>query len=318
VKQSHRPARRAWLAWGAVSLAVLALAASAAALFFGVKFPVPPQPDQPPDPIVAMGANFSNPLDIEGSSSAAAPALTFEDDTDTGLFRSAANTLNVAAGGTEYLEIDSSGVTFATTLDLDSALDIDTSGSIDLTSTEAAADAIHLDANGTVTTGIDVDVGSVSGMTIDGGLVDIGGATAGVADGDNDVAIAGVLEVDGELELDGALDADSTANFAGAVTLQSTLYPSFADETITDGETLTPTYTIYALDCASEVTMTLAASGTEGQLLILIGDDTGPININDTNVRTNDGNAQALGPYDVITWVYQDSEWIEISESDNE
>jgi hypothetical protein len=208
VTESHKQ----WLSWGILSLVTLAVA-----LFFGVQYPMPKQPDQPPD-VVQLGANFTNPVDIEGSSSASAPALTFESDTDTGLFRSAANVLNISTGGTERLEIDSSALTIVPTLDVDGPLDIDTTGSIDLTTTEAAADAIHLDANGAVTTGIDIDLGSVSGMTIDGGLVDVGGATCGVADGDNDVCIAAVLEVDGETELDGALDADSTSDFADTAT----------------------------------------------------------------------------------------------------
>lgn len=102
-----------------------------------------------------------------------------------------------------------------------------------------------------------------------------------------------------------------------SLTLTGVLYPSFADTTITDGQTLTPTKTVYALDSAAAVTMTLAASGTEGQLLILIGDDANNITIADTNVRTNDGAAQVIGQYDVIMWVYQDSEWVEVSESSN-
>lgn len=196
-------------------------------------------------------------------------------------------------------------------------------GSVTVKGDEAAADAVFIDANDAVTTGVDIDVGSVSGLTIDGGLTDIGGGSCSVADGDNDLCVAGVVEIDDELELDGALDADSTANIAGATTLGSSLtvggllYPSFADETITDGETLTPTVTVYALDSAGAVTMTLAASGTEGQLLILIGDDANDITIADTNIRTNDGNAQVLNQYDVLMLVYQDSEWIEISNSDN-
>lgn len=116
---------------------------------------------------------------------------------------------------------------------------------------------------------------------------------------------------------DAAVDLNSTLNVDGATTLAGLLYPSFADETITDGETLTPTVTVYALDSAGAVTLTLAASATEGQLLILIGDDANNITINDTNVRTNDGGVQVIGQYDVIIWVYQDSEWIEISESNN-
>jgi hypothetical protein len=65
------------------------------------------------------------------------------------------------------------------------------------------------------------------------------------------------------------------------------------------------------------VTVTLNATGTEGQLLVLIGDDANDITIADSNVRTNDGNAQVLNVYDVIMWVYQDNEWLEISESNN-
>ena len=106
-----------WLTWVIMSLVTLAIA-----LFFGVQYPMPEQPDEPPEPI-ALAANFSNPVDIEGSSSAAAPALTFEDDTDSGIFRSAADTLNIATGGTERLEIDGSGFTVVPPLDIDGAAD---------------------------------------------------------------------------------------------------------------------------------------------------------------------------------------------------
>jgi len=93
--------------------------------------------------------------------------------------------------------------------------------------------------------------------------------------------------------------------------------PGFADETITDGETLTPSVTVYALDSGGAVTMTLAATGTEGQLLYLIADDTGPIVINDTNIRTSDGSVISLGAYDVVGFIYQDSEWVQLFKSAN-
>jgi len=104
---------------------------------------------------------------------------------------------------------------------------------------------------------------------------------------------------------------------SGALTVGGLTYPSFTNYTITDGSTLTPTATVYALDSAAAVTVTLAAAGTEGQMLVLIGDDANNITIADTNVRTNDGAAQVIGQYDVIMWVYQDSEWVEVSESNN-
>ena len=101
-----------WLAWMIIVLATLAIS-----LFFGVNYPIPEQPEQPPEP-VELGAHFANPVDITGSSSVTTPALTFEGDTNTGLFRSAADTLNIAAGGTEYVEVDSTSVTLGTDVDL--------------------------------------------------------------------------------------------------------------------------------------------------------------------------------------------------------
>jgi hypothetical protein len=86
---------------------------------------------------------------------------------------------------------------------------------------------------------------------------------------------------------------------------------SFTDLTVSDGQTITPTYTVYALDTSGAVTITLAASAQEGQLLYLINDDANATLIADTNIRTSDGNAVTMaGAYDVTVWVYQDSEWL--------
>lgn len=132
----------------------------------------------------------------------------------------------------------------------------------------------------------------------------------------DDLDVGGDIDVDGTANLD-VTDVDGAADFATSVTVGGLLYPSFANATITDGDTLTPTKTVYALDSAGAVTVTLAASGAEGQLLILIGDDSNDITVADTNIRTNDGSAQVLNVYDVLMLVYQDSEWLEISESND-
>lgn len=169
-----------------------------------------------------------------------------------------------------------------------------------------------LDVNGTTNLD-DADIDLTASLNIDGHMVDIGTGSCSVADADNDLCVAGDVEVDGELELDGALDADSTSNFAGVATFQSLLLVSFADETITDGELLTVTKTVYGLDSAGNVTVTLSTSGAaEGQFLILIGDDANNITIADTNIRTSTGAALVLGQYDVVMFVFQDSEWIEL------
>ena len=69
-----------------------------------------------------------------------------------------------------------------------------------------------------------------------------------------------------------------------------------------------------ALDSGGAVTITLAACTTEGEVIILIGDDTGPVVINDTNLRSHDGAALSLGAYDVALLVCQDAEWIALLE----
>ena len=199
---------------------------------------------------------------------------------------------------------------------VDSVTAADITASDDLVVTDDVDINGDIDVDGTANLD-DLDVDASGEIEIDGGLTDFGGGSCSVADGDNDVCVAAVLEVDGELELDGALDADSTANIAGNLTLQALLLSSFANITVTNGYTLTPTVNTYALDSAGAVTMTLAASASEGQWLILIGDDANTITINDTNLRSSDGNAITLGQYDVAILVYQDSEWLLVSSSAN-
>jgi len=172
------------------------------------------------------------------------------------------------------------------------------------------------------------------GFDVAGNMVDL--------DADNDTSITADTDDQIDIEISGADDFQFTANTFSALsgstieanniseetadagvtiddelTVSSTFFPSYADETITDGETLTPTKTFYNLDSAGAVTVTLAATGTEGQLLILCGDDANDITIADSNIRTNDGNAQVLNQYDCITLIYVDSEWVELSESNN-
>jgi len=107
---------------------------------------------------------------------------------------------------------------------------------------------------------------------------------------------------------------------AGDVTITAGLFlPTFADLAISDGDTITVTaVTVYGLDSAGEVTMTLAACTNEGQSVTLIGDDANTININTTNLRTTDGNALTLGQYDVIALICQDSEWMHMYKSANQ
>lgn len=128
-----------------------------------------------------------------------------------------------------------------------------------------------------------------------------------------DVQSGATLNVDGTLS-----SAAGTFTVTDALAVTGLLYPSFTNETITNGETVTPTYTVYALDSAGAVTMTLAASAVEGQLLILIGDDANNVTVADTNLRSHDGAALVLGQYDVAMLVYQDAEWLQLVELANQ
>jgi hypothetical protein len=195
-----------WMTYLILLLVILAIS-----LFFGVNYPLPPQPEEPPEPI-ELGAHFANPIDITGSSSASAPALTFEGDTDTGIFRSAANTLNITSGGTEMLEVDSSGFTVSsgTALDVDGGATID-GGTLDVNDAvdvDGSSDEVQLAVTGYTTQTSDM-------IQIDGGLTDIGGGTYGVADGDNDLGVAGTLEVHGQARLEGNVDLNDQLDLDG-------------------------------------------------------------------------------------------------------
>lgn len=176
--------------------------------------------------------------------------------------------VDITAGGS----IDTDGATNLSASTGDLTLEAET-GSVIVKGDEAAADAILIDADQAVTSGLDINVGSVSGLTIDGGLADIGGGSYDTADGDNDLGVAGDVEIDGELELDGALDADSTANISGAVELQSTLDVQGGDITLENDETISNStdgrvvvngdlgFKTVVIDKAAAYTVTVAESG---------------------------------------------------------
>jgi len=220
--------------------------------------------------------------------------------------------VNITAGGS----IDTDGATNLSASAGDITIDAE-AGSLLLIGSEAAADAIELDANDTVTSGIDIDVGSVSGLTIDGGLVDIGGGSYATADSDDDLGIAGDLEVDGNIDADGSMTLASTLTQADGnvvvadyvrVTAQTAI-------TVTDSAAFTATGTYQGIQAAGEVTPTITI-GTAGDVLVLInvGDQT--INIADSGTVKLTA-AWAGGADDVLTLWCDGTDWIEVSRAAN-
>ena len=57
------------------------------------------------------GGTMTGVLKIDDSSSASTPALSFDTDPDTGLFRKSANKIGLSTGGTEQMFFDSDGIT---------------------------------------------------------------------------------------------------------------------------------------------------------------------------------------------------------------
>ena len=64
------------------------------------------------------GGTMTGQLLIDDSSSASTPALSFDTDTDTGLFRRAANKIGLSTGGTEQMFFDENGLTLLSQNDL--------------------------------------------------------------------------------------------------------------------------------------------------------------------------------------------------------
>ena len=57
------------------------------------------------------GGTMSGPLLIDNSNSVSTPALSFEGDTDLGLYRRSANIMGFSAGGVEQMHFDANGIT---------------------------------------------------------------------------------------------------------------------------------------------------------------------------------------------------------------
>ena len=64
------------------------------------------------------GGTMTGVLKIDDSSSASSPALSFDGDTDTGLFRATSNTIGISSAGTQTSQFDASGFTLHNQLDL--------------------------------------------------------------------------------------------------------------------------------------------------------------------------------------------------------
>lgn len=110
---------------------------------------------------------------------------------------------------------------------------------------------------------------------------------------------------------------NSGIQVAGTATLFQPVFETRAI-TLTAGQSITPEHGAYHLSSTGAVSMTLAACVNDGQLVSLYGDDANTITVNDTNIRSADGNAITFGQYDTVVLQCFDAEWNLVSKSANQ
>ena len=205
-------------------------------------------------------------------------------------------------------------------------------GSVTVIGSEADANAIHLDANDTVTSGINIDVGSVSGLQIDGGLTDFGGGTYTVADGDNDVGIAGDLEVEGVTYMDGGAEINGTLTLENDETIVNSTngvvqiggFFALTEGTVqvvSYGSTLTCVASFQPITSTAVITNVIIADGAlAGQIVVISNENAA----DDITILEAGSNLQAGGDVvlgggdkDLLTLLWDGAEWIRLSFFDN-
>lgn len=101
----------------------------------------------------------------------------------------------------------------------------------------------------------------------------------------------------------------------GGVTVGGPLIQGTKALTLTAGLQVAPAYSMYLLSSTGAVSMTLVAPTAPGQVLYLYGDDANTITVNDTNIRSTDGNAVTIGQYDIVEFMSTGTEWIHVAKS---
>lgn len=86
--------------------------------------------------------------------------------------------------------------------------------------------------------------------------------------------------------------------------------------TVTNGGTITPTGSYQPLTAAGAVGTDAIATGTAGDLLVLVNAGSNTITLTDTGTLKLSGDA-ALGQYDSITLIADGTNWIEVAQADN-
>jgi len=188
----------------------------------------------------------------------------------------------IGTNGQDALNIDDGNVDIADDVDIDGTLNVD-------------------DA--------DFDLGSE--LNIDGELVCIGATGDGAtADGDNDLIVKGDFEVDGTTDIDGAMSVAGKFNFNPDT------------ELTISGDSITVTQNVHIVDtegdAATDSVQTIVG-GVEGMMLILssASSDRDPTIVDGGNLLLS-GDFAFSNVADRIVLIYDGTNWVQLSESDNQ
>ncbi len=142
-------------------------------------------------------------IELSASGTAAAPVITWDGDTDTGIYRIGANNVGVSAGGTLILDVRTTGVVVTGTLSATTA--------ISSTTTLAAGTSFNVGTDQTFTKELDHSISvstTTTAATVGGKITILGGtgATSGAG---------------GAVVLTGGTGGATAASVGGAITITS-------------------------------------------------------------------------------------------------
>jgi hypothetical protein len=113
----------------------------------------------------------------------------------------------------------------------------------------------------------------------------------------------------------GSLTWLSELTVAGDSTFEGNVILASTEITPTAGQTITAGSGYYKINSSGAVSITLAAPTVAGQVLYLYGDDANTVTVNDTNIRSTDGNAVTIGQYDIVQWISNGTHWVHVAKS---
>jgi hypothetical protein len=236
---------------------------------------------------------------------AGVPGITFEADKDTGLYRSAANTLDVAAGGTRLATFDSTGLTMqaATALTL-----------VDNTAGVLTVKPASNPSAGTELIQIKNAAGTVQGAISSDGKFYAADGTASVPgitfEGDKDTG----LYRSGSNALDAAAGGTRIATFdSSGFTLQAKRIAFAKGADLTSGSTITPGTDGNFFHVTGTTTITALATLQAGTIVALAFDAALTLTHNATTLILAGGANVTTAAGDIVVFVSEGSgNWREI------